>query len=102
MAVAANDVAAATLSTQRVITILRSLIGLCPKVISHTDAATTLDREQRLDRIGRIARIFSEELPALTLFYRSVVFAHTTSLTGLMNVPAESTVPWNMYEWELR
>jgi peptide/nickel transport system substrate-binding protein len=64
--------------------------------------STTLDREQRLEQIGRIARIFSEELPALTLFYRSVVFAHTAALTGLMNTPAESTVPWNMHEWELR
>ena len=64
--------------------------------------ATTLDPELRLDQMGRIARIFSEELPALTLFYRSVVFAHPTALTGLMNAPPESTVPWNMHEWELR
>jgi len=64
--------------------------------------ATTLDPEQRLERIGQIARIFSGELPALTLFYRSVVFAHPTALTGLMNAPAESTVPWNLHEWELR
>jgi peptide/nickel transport system substrate-binding protein len=64
--------------------------------------ATTLDPEQRLERIGRIARVFSEELPALTLFYRSVVFAHTSALTGLTNAPADSTVPWNMHEWELR
>lgn len=64
--------------------------------------ATTLDPEQRLEQIGRIARIFSEELPTLTLFYRSVVFAHPAALTGLTNAPPESTVPWNMHEWELR
>jgi peptide/nickel transport system substrate-binding protein len=64
--------------------------------------ATTLAPEERSERIARIARIFSEELPALTLFYRSVVFAHPTALTGLMHAPAESTVTWNMHEWELR
>ena len=64
--------------------------------------AATLDPEQRLERIGRIAGMFGDELPALTLYYRSVVFAHTSALTGLTNAPAESTVPWNMHEWELR
>jgi peptide/nickel transport system substrate-binding protein len=64
--------------------------------------ATTLDPQQRVDQMGRLARIFSEELPALTLFYRSVVFAHPTTLTGLTNTPPDSSVPWNMHEWELR
>jgi peptide/nickel transport system substrate-binding protein len=64
--------------------------------------AVTLDPTQRLDLIGQIARTFSAELPALTLSYRSVVFAHTAALTGVTNAPPESTVPWNMHEWELR
>ena len=63
--------------------------------------ALSLAGSERMERIRRIARMFSEELPALTLFYRSVVFAHTSALTGLTNAPAESTVPWNIYEWEL-
>jgi peptide/nickel transport system substrate-binding protein len=64
--------------------------------------ATTLDSGERTERIGQMARIFSEELPAFTLFYRSVVFAHSTALTGVMNAPADSTVPWNIHEWEHR
>ncbi len=63
--------------------------------------ATTLDSAQRQEQVAQMARIFSEELPALTLFYRSVVFAHTSALTGVTNTPPESTVPWNMHEWEL-
>lgn len=64
--------------------------------------ATTLDGGQRAEQIAQIARIFSEELPALTLFYRSVVFAHTSALTGLTNAPADSSVAWNMHLWEFR
>jgi peptide/nickel transport system substrate-binding protein len=64
--------------------------------------ATTLENGQRMEQVAQIARTFSEELPTLTLFYRSIVFAHTSALTGLTNVPAESTVAWNMHEWALR
>ncbi|HZT07069.1 MAG TPA: ABC transporter substrate-binding protein [Chloroflexota bacterium] len=64
--------------------------------------ATTLDHGQQIERVGQIAKIFSEQLPVLTLFYRSVVFAHTSALTGVTNAPPESTVPWNMQDWELR
>jgi len=63
---------------------------------------TMLDPQERQDQVAQISRLFSAELPALTLFYRSVVFAHTTALSGLTNAPPESTVAWNMHEWELR
>ncbi len=64
--------------------------------------AKTLDSQERANQVSQLARIFSGELPALTLFYRSVVFAHTTALTGLTDAPPESSVPWNMQDWELK
>jgi peptide/nickel transport system substrate-binding protein len=64
--------------------------------------ATMLDPQQRMSQMEQIGRVFSGQLPALTLFYRSVVFAHTTALTGVTNAPPDSTVPWNIHEWELQ
>jgi len=62
----------------------------------------TLDRGERLQLVRQLLRIYSEEVPNVSLFFRAQPFAHVKVLTGPANAAPESSVPWNVHEWEFR
>jgi peptide/nickel transport system substrate-binding protein len=64
--------------------------------------ATTLESDDRARQVARMARLITEELPAISLFFRSQPWAHVAGLRGMMIVAPETTAAWNVHEWELR
>ena len=63
---------------------------------------TTLDPAVRTQQVEQMARIFGEELPAVSLYFRAQAWAHAASLVGPRSLPPESNIGWNVHEWELR
>ncbi len=57
---------------------------------------------QRIRHIADMARVFTEDLPAIPLLFDLATFAHTASLRGPAPAVAETPLAWNIHEWELR
>lgn len=64
--------------------------------------ATTLDRTERQRQLTEMARIFSEELPAISLYFNPGIVAFAASLHGPLPFGPDADVSWNVHEWELR
>lgn len=63
---------------------------------------TTLDQQQRVQLIGQLVRIFTDELPGLPLYFSPTPIAHVAALRGPQNVDPASDIAWNVHEWEFR
>jgi peptide/nickel transport system substrate-binding protein len=63
---------------------------------------TTLDRDERGRQMAQMARIFTEDVAAISLFFRTQPWAHVAALTGPRVVAPESNMAWNIHEWEFR
>jgi peptide/nickel transport system substrate-binding protein len=61
--------------------------------------AGTLDRNERTSHVIAMMRIFSEDVPALFLYYNEQVVAHTTALRGPTPIAPTSALTWNAHEW---
>jgi peptide/nickel transport system substrate-binding protein len=62
----------------------------------------TLDPKRRVAAITEMVRIFSEELPTISMYFNPVPFAHVAALTGPRLVAPDSDIAWNVQEWEVR
>ncbi len=64
----------------------------------------TLDPSERVRQIARLARLISEDLPAISLYYDLNPTVYTNVLRGPRQFLPDTTgnVAWNVYEWELR
>lgn len=60
----------------------------------------TLDRNERRELVRQLLRIYSDQLPAIPLIFRAQPFAHVAALRGPAIAAPESTVIWNVYDWE--
>jgi hypothetical protein len=49
-----------------------------------------------------MARIFGEELPAISLQFPPLVWATAASLKGPHEGPPETNVFWNIQDWEIQ
>ena len=63
---------------------------------------TTLDRAQRQQQVAEMARHFTEDLPAISLFFRTQPWAHTAALRGVEVAAPETNMAWNVHEWQFR
>lgn len=65
---------------------------------------TTLDRSEQTRLIGEMARVFSEELPLLPIYFNVRVTAFVAGLQGplLGMTPDAGSDAWNVYLWEWR
>ena len=63
---------------------------------------STLDRNERIQQIVRMASIFSDELPAIAINFNPGITAHVAALVGPQVVSPDSAATWNIHEWELR
>lgn len=61
---------------------------------------TSLDRAERVVLVREMLRLYSEELPWISLFFTSLSTAFVAGLKGPAPVAPESTVAWNIHEWE--
>ena len=62
---------------------------------------TTLDRNQRAQVAVQLAKIYSEDVPAIPISLDPDVIAHVSVLRGPRPVPPGGALPWNIHEWEL-
>jgi peptide/nickel transport system substrate-binding protein len=63
---------------------------------------TTLEPRERAAQVAELARIFTEDLPVISLLFNSLPAAHVAALRGPMLVSPESLLAWNVPEWEWR
>ena len=63
---------------------------------------STLDVEQRKEQLAQMARIYTEQVASVSLYFRPQVWAHATALRGPEPVAPEVDVSWNMPQWELQ
>jgi ABC-type transport system substrate-binding protein len=64
-----------------------------------TRFATTLDPGERMRQIVELSRIFSSDLPSISLVFRSQPWAHVAELQGLTEVPPNTNIGWNINQW---
>lgn len=64
--------------------------------------AMALDRGERTRLLVEIGKLYTAQLPAISLFYRTIPWAFVSGLTGLKDAPPEGNVSWNIHEWEFR
>ncbi len=66
--------------------------------------ATTLPRPERIQRIAELARIFSEDVPAIPHFYQIQITPHVAALRGPVArvVPDAAPEVFNIHEWSWR
>ncbi|MBM2810072.1 MAG: hypothetical protein HW416_831 [Chloroflexi bacterium] len=62
----------------------------------------TLDRGERTQLVRQMLRIYADELPAVPMYFRAQPFAHVIELRGPGIAAPESSVNWNIYDWEFR
>ena len=61
----------------------------------------TLDANERTQVLTQLVKLYSEELPAISLFFRTQAWVSPSALQGPKPVPPEGNVSWNVYDWEL-
>jgi peptide/nickel transport system substrate-binding protein len=64
--------------------------------------ATTLDPTERASQVAQMARIFTDDVPVISLLFNSLPAAHVSALKGPMRTAPEALLAWNVHEWELR
>jgi peptide/nickel transport system substrate-binding protein len=65
-----------------------------------TTFVVTLDRAQRSDQMVQLARLLSEQVPILPLYYNLDVVAHTAQVRNVRVVP-DGSIGFNVHEWEM-
>jgi peptide/nickel transport system substrate-binding protein len=63
---------------------------------------TTLDQRQRVQAIGQMVRIFTEELPTLPMYFNPTPIAFVSALTGPQTVDPAAETSWNVHQWEFK
>jgi ABC-type transport system substrate-binding protein len=64
--------------------------------------STSLDRAERNRFLVEMAKVSSELLPAISLFFPVQPWVFDAALRGPTLVASESDVTWNIHEWELQ
>ena len=63
---------------------------------------TSLQTSERARHLAEMARVFTEDLPAISLFFWTQAWAFTSDVRGPVLAAPESPMPWNIYAWEYR
>jgi peptide/nickel transport system substrate-binding protein len=60
----------------------------------------SLDRDERVRLLAEMARIFTEEVAVISMYFNAVTTAHVAALKGPQPVVLSTDVAWNIHEWE--
>jgi peptide/nickel transport system substrate-binding protein len=63
---------------------------------------TTLERDKRQEHLAQAARIFTEEVPAISLYFNPGIVAHIATIEGPQAIGPTADVSWNIHEWRWR
>ena len=61
--------------------------------------AATLEPRERTAQVAELARIFTEELPVISVLFLAQPYAHVAGLRGVQPVAPEGNITWNVHEW---
>jgi ABC-type oligopeptide transport system substrate-binding subunit len=59
----------------------------------------TLEPSARSAQLAELARIFTDDLPMISLLFQGNPYAHIAALHGPAVTAPESAVAWNVHEW---
>jgi len=62
----------------------------------------TLDRPARVTLARQMLRVYGEELPVISLLFPSGLVAYAARLQGPTNAAPESSLAWNIHQWEFK
>jgi peptide/nickel transport system substrate-binding protein len=60
----------------------------------------TLDRRERNALLAQMARIFSEEVAVISLYFNPTTTAFVSSLKGPKPAVPDGTMSWDIFDWE--
>jgi peptide/nickel transport system substrate-binding protein len=63
---------------------------------------TTMDQQQRIQAVVQMARIYTQELPAIPMYFTPSPAAFVSALTGPAVTAPGTDITWNIQDWELR
>jgi peptide/nickel transport system substrate-binding protein len=63
---------------------------------------TTLDRAERMRVLTQMVRVFTDDAAVFSLYFAPTITAFVAGLSGPQPAVPESTVAWNIHEWEFR
>ena len=63
--------------------------------------STALDQAERTRLMVDMAKVFTDEVPVLSLFFNGQPWMYITALQGPQPVASESNVSWRIHEWIL-
>jgi len=63
---------------------------------------STLDVEQRREQLTEMARLYTTDIAAISLYFRPQVWAHSSAVRGPGPTAPDTDVSWNMPMWELQ
>jgi peptide/nickel transport system substrate-binding protein len=63
---------------------------------------TALDRPERQRLLVQMVRVFTEDVAVYSLYFAPTITAFVAGLSGPQPAVPESTVAWNIHEWEFR
>jgi ABC-type transport system substrate-binding protein len=61
--------------------------------------STTLDRNERMELVRSMLKIYSEEMPLISTFFSTGKDAMLNELKGPVATAPEANMPWNIQEW---
>ncbi|HEY3117063.1 MAG TPA: ABC transporter substrate-binding protein [Chloroflexota bacterium] len=61
---------------------------------------TTLEPSQRGAQMAQMAKVFTEDMPMISLLFLAQPYAHVSALRGVLPVAPEGDITWNIHEWE--
>ena len=64
--------------------------------------STTLERSERIRHVVQLARIFTEEVAAIPLYFNPGIVGYVAALSGPQPFSPDADVTWNVHEWELK
>jgi peptide/nickel transport system substrate-binding protein len=63
---------------------------------------SALDSAERMRLTVDMARLFNDDLPAISLFFNSQPWVYVSGLQGPREVASETNVCWRIWEWEVK
>lgn len=63
---------------------------------------SALEPTERVRYLAQMSRIFTEDVPVISIQFDQITMAHSAALRGPQPVAQEAAVAWNIHEWEMR
>ena len=79
-----------------------SILSLLAIALACAGTLRALDASERTRLTVAMARIFNEDLPAISLFFNTQPWIFVSALQGPKMVASESNVSWRIHEWDFR